>query len=579
MKQANYQSSLRWLPLIAMTGIVLGGCATPQDIERMSQATHTALSQSKQALENEAELSRTVQAQARSTHRRLNMIAEDQALLKQQLEAMNRERSDGNRGSGQSELAPVGFLQHLVLRAQKAAEQPYQTPAKIPSALTGLDYDRYAKIRFKGTVPGWSPMASFQPSFYPAGYLFHHAVRIYLLKSGQEEPLLFPGSDFNFDSATGKSVSGHTPLAGFSLFYPFEDSGINEFLSFRGASYFRAMGHGQTWGLSARGVAINTAVSHLAEEFPYYSAFWIVPPSAGARSLTLYARLDSPSMTGACRFIIRPGVQTVMDVKMVLFARKSMKRLGIAPLTSMFLQGGGGRRFDPLLRAVHDSDGLSIESGKGDWLWYPLRNPKHLVVRKLSLNGIKGFGLMQRARQYSDYLAYGMDYQKRPSAWVTPTGGDWGKGHIVLVELPTNNETNDNITTFWVPETQPKPGQSLRFDYRIAWQGDQQTLPPLAYVSATRHGHKAKADVYVIDFRGGDLDALPSWVSLKPVIHIDGPASLSSAWVSKDPGSQRWRLEIAVKRRDAGPVRLRASLGFHTRVLTEAWVARLPDKP
>ena len=506
------------------------------------------------------------------------MIAEDQALLKQQVESMNRRLSTGISEPGQEGLVPVGFLQHLAMRAQIAANQAYNPPAKIPSGLKALDYDQYSKIHFKGKVPDWSPIAKFQPSFYPAGYLFHHAVRIYLLKSGQEEPLQFPSSDFNFDTAMNKSLSGQTPLAGFSLYYPFDNSGVNEFLSFQGASYFRAVGSGQTWGLSARGVAINTAAPHLAEEFPYYSAFWIVPPVPGAQSLTLYARLDSPSLTGACRFIIYPGEQTVMDVKMVLFARKSVKRLGIAPLTSMFFQGGGGTHFDPLLRAVHDSDGLSVESDKGHWLWYPLRNPKHLVVQKLSLSGIKGFGLMQRSRQYSDYLSYGMDYQKRPSAWITPTGGDWGKGHMVLVELPTNNETNDNITTFWVPEERVKPGQSMTFNYRMAWQGDKQTFPSLGYVSSTRYGHKAKKDTYVINFRGGDLDSLPSWIAVKPMINIDGHASLASAWVSKDPASGGWRLEVTVKRSDTGPVRLRAKLAYHTHVLTETWIARLPGK-
>jgi len=464
------------------------------------------------------------------------------------------------------------------MRAKIAASHPYKAPPKIPSSLKALDYDQYSKIYFRGKVPGWSAMAKFQPEFYPAGYRFHHAVRVFLLQSGQEEPLQPPVSDFNFDPSLRKSLSGQTPLAGFSLYYPFGDSGTNEFLSFQGASYFRAIGSGQTWGLSARGVAIDTAVSHLAEEFPYFSAFWIVPPAPGARTLTLFARLDSPSLAGACRFVIHPGAQTIMDVKLVLFARKSVKRLGIAPLTSMFLQGGGEKRFASLLRAVHDSDGLSIESGAGQWRWYPLRNPEHLVVRELPFSGIKGFGLMQRSRRYDDYLSYGMDYQKRPSAWITPTGGDWGKGHMVLVELPTNNETNDNITAFWVPEAHVKPGQSITFSYRIAWQCDTQTLPPLGYVSATRYGQKAGKDTYVINFRGGDLDSLPSWIKLKPRIHIDGPASLASAWVAKDPASGQWRLEMTVKRTDTGPVRLRAALVYHARVLTEIWDARLPSE-
>lgn len=593
----------RWTLLAAMTGsLLLSGCATTQAVKHADQTAQAAWVKSRQAQQQTTQLSAVVQTHSAQTDRRLDALTTKQTQLTQQFAALSQRlateqgqlsqvrtqtrplspatATDTAHRDKQTSTAAQGFMQKLIARAHRAARQPYTPPAPVPAALTALSYSNYSKIRFKGRIPGWPTAAQLQPSFYPAGYLFRHAVHIYLLNHAQVSPLQFPAADFSFDAATKKQLPTHIPLAGFSLYYPFHTGGgVNEFLSFQGASYFRTLGAGQVWGLSARGVAVNTAIPHRAEEFPYFRAFWIQPPAPGANTLTLYAQLDSPSMTGAYRFIVHPGTQTTVDVNMVLFIRKAVKRLGIAPLTSMFLQGrGSGPRYAPLLRAAHDSDGLSVESATGHWLWRPLRNPKHLVVQQLPFTGIRGFGLMQRARHYRDYQAYGLNYQKRPSAWITPTGGNWGKGHIVLVELPTHSQTNDNITAFWMPDARTKAGQSMTFNYRIAWQGDKQTLPPLGHVISTRHRHTAKADTYVINFRGDDLDKLPAWITLKPVIHIDGPASRLHAWVAKNPATGNWRLELSVKRTDTGPVNLSAKLAYKTRALTETWSVGLPAR-
>ncbi|WP_082954481.1 glucan biosynthesis protein [Acidihalobacter prosperus] len=599
MGTGRARGTMRWLVLGASV-LVIGGCATPQAVERASAKADAALAhsttiegqvaaerQARQALAADLDARlKTMSADQTRLARRLAAtdarLSADEARYKRRFASLEARAAQPSPATGPvavSEPAEADFMATLVKRARNAAAHPYQPPKAVSTVLTGMDYPAYERLRFKGAVPGWPDAALLHPSFYPAGYLFHHAVKIHLLEGDKPVALEFPVGDFNFDTAVAKQIAGPVPLAGFSLYYPFnQGAGVNEFLSFLGASYFRALGKGQAWGLSARGLAVDTAVPHHAEEFPYFRDFWIVPPRPGANKLEFYALLSSPSFAGAYRFVVQPGTQTVVDVDMTLFVRKSVKRLGIAPLTSMYLQGrDGGPRFDPLVRAAHDSDGLSIETADGRWLWMPLRNPKRLAVDEMSFDGIKGFGLMQRARRYADYQAWGMEYQKRPSAWVTPTGGDWGKGRVVLVELPTRTQTNDNITAFWEPADRPKPGEELKFSYRIAWQGDQQTLPPLGHVVSTRSGHAADGDeTYVINFRGGDLDDLPAWVHLEPVVSVDGDAKLIRSWTAKNEATGDWRLEFTIKQKGNAASRVRAHLAYGKRALTETWDAKLP---
>lgn len=582
--------------LALMAGILtLGGCATPQAVQRASGDAQDALARSETNARQLAAERKARETLAADLDARLKSLGENQAVLRRQLAATDaRLASDEARYRRQfaqlrtdtavpatAAATPASgddFMAELTQRVREAAKHAYQSPPKVPQALISLDFPAYQRLAFHGKVPDWPSASPLQMSFYPAGYLFHHPVGIYLLKNGKPVALKFSPADFNFDADTAKQLTGDVPLAGFSLYYPFTPGhGTDEFLSFLGASYFRALGKGQAWGLSARGLAVDTAVAHHAEEFPYFRDFWIVPPKPGSDTLSFYARLDSPSFTGAYHFVVHPGPETTVDVNMVLFVRKPVKRLGIAPLTSMYLQGrDGGPRYDPLIRAAHDSDGLSIETLDGRWLWVPLRDPKRLLVDQIPIEGVKGFGLMQRSRHYDDYQAWGMEYQKRPSAWVTPTGGDWGKGHIVLVELPTRTQTNDNITAFWTPAAVVKPGQSLSFSYRIAWQGDQQTEPPLGHVISTRYGKADGSLTYVVNFRGGDLDNLPSWIKLDPDVRIDGGGEILKAWTAKNAATGAWRLEFTVKLKGDGPLRVKADLAYDKRPLTETWEAVLP---
>lgn len=594
-------SRFTWFGILAAfcIGIQLTGCATTNAMKQANTNASKALSHS-QALSHQLAVEKKARkVQVKKLNSKLASLARSQSGLARQLAMINqrltasekhwRQRFSQNKArtrllaktvkAQKFSNSSAHFMSQLIKRVKVAASHPYKSPQPVSPALRKLHFKSYNQLHFNGRITGWPVGSRFKPSFYPAGYLFHHAVKIYLLKDGKPVPLKLSVNDFNFGSALAKKLSSPVPLAGFSLYYPFNPGhGINEFLSFLGASYFRALGQNQAWGLSARGLAIDTAVPHHAEEFPYFKDFWIVPPKRNAKKIVFYAQLDSPSYVGAYRFIVHPGSQTVVNVSLVLYARKTVKRLGIAPLTSMYLQGGnGGQRFNPLVRAAHDSDGLSIETHKGRWLWIPLHNPKRLVVDKMPFSDIKGFGLMQRARKYADYQAWGMKYQKRPSAWIKPTGGNWKKGHIVLIELPTNTQTNDNITAFWEPSSQPKPGHPMTFKYQISWQGNHLTLPSsVGRVVRTRYGHtKGNKETYIIDFKGGDLTGLPGWVHLKPVVKLQGHASLNKSWVTKNASTGDWRLEFTVQPKGNAPVSIQAYLAYDKRILTETWKTQL----
>ena len=66
----------------------------------------------------------------------------------------------------------------------------------------------------------------------------------------------------------------------------------------------------------------------------------------------------------------------------------------------------------------------------------------------------KGFGLVQRERQFDAYQDLEAHYQDRPSAWVEPAG-NWGDGCVQLVEIPTETEYFDNIVAYWRPDKSP----------------------------------------------------------------------------------------------------------------------------
>jgi glucans biosynthesis protein len=374
-------------------------------------------------------------------------------------------------------------------------------------------------------------------------------------------------------NAPADKVPDDLGFAGFRITHPlYRRSEYNHVLVFAGASYFRAVAKKQVFGLSARGLAVDTALPS-GEEFPSFREFWLERPSRDATTMKIIALLDSPRMTGAYEFVLRVSARTLVDVRATLFERKRPAELGIAPLTSMFFYGEERARPAGTWRPeVHDSDGLLIEAATGEWIWRPLVNPDRLLVNYFELDSPRGFGLLQRDRSFQAYEDLEARYDLRPNAWVTPVG-HWGKGQVKLVQIPTPNEYNDNIVAYWVPGTLPQAGQAIDIAYRIHFQTEDPLPASSGRVTATRvgNGDSAGAKRVVVDFEGGKLKQLAAAAQVKPVITVGQDGQVIQQGAFKNPVTGGWRLAFQVKPPKGKSLELRAFLKHDADTLTETW--------
>ena len=382
-------------------------------------------------------------------------------------------------------------FQKLSEMARKLSQSAYVAPAEtLPESLKKLDYDQHRDIRFaRDNGPWFGKKLPFEIQFFHLGSLFQVSVPINEVINGKTRPIKYSSNYFDygknkFNTEEFKNIG----YAGFRLHTPLNTSSYyDELISFLGASYFRALAQDQKYGISARGLAIDTA-SMKGEEFPAFTEFYIQKPRRNAREIKIFAVLDSPSAAGAYRFTLKPGKDTVMDVDAALYFRKPVEKLGIAPLTSMYLFGENTKnRFDDYRPEVHDSDGLLMHNGAGEWLWRPLDNAKFLRVSSFEDNNPSGFGLMQRDRSLEHYLDFEANYHERPSVWVEPAG-DWGKGTVQLVEIPSQQEIHDNVVAYWIPAEKVETGREYRFKYRLHWTDDVDGEDVEARVAATYTG-------------------------------------------------------------------------------------------
>jgi glucans biosynthesis protein len=387
--------------------------------------------------------------------------------------------------------------------AQALSRRPFERPAQvIPAALGHIGYDQYRDIRFRSDRAVWHEEGlGFELQFFATAYIYKSPVEIFLVENGEVRGFKPDRSLFDFGPLKNEVTSdAHVSFSGFRIHAPINRSDhYDELLVFQGASYFRGLGKNHLYGLSARALALNTAGPD-AEEFPFFRSFWIERP-LDPRSITVHALLDSPSVTGAFTFLIEPGQATVVDTNAVLFPRRDLTNVGIAPLTSMFLKGAhdadGPRDFRP---SVHDSDGLAVWNGRGERLWRPLLNPTELQVSCFRDSNPKGLGLIQRERRFEDYQDLEAQYERRPSAWVEPKT-NMGSGCVELMEIPTAVEYVDNIVAAWRPDAPLLAGHTYDFDYRLTWCDDSPAADGLR-VHKTRTGAGSKPGVvqFAVDF-------------------------------------------------------------------------------
>lgn len=492
-------------------------------------------------------------------------------------------------GSQAATAAPTQPFDYAWLKGQAhwLASHLYQPPGNtLPPAMAKLGYDQYQSIRFRGDHALWADAGlEFRVQFFHVGRSFTEPVRLYEVIDGQSREIVYDPAMFEWEKSgvDPSLMKDHAGFAGFRV--QFVTDWRDDVAAFLGASYFRAVG-GDTrqYGLSARALAVDTAFPR-PEEFPRFTAFWFERPAKDSGTLTLYALMDSPSIAGALRMQISPGGTQIMDIDTALYPRKPIERLGIAPLTSMFFYGKNDRRGANDWRPeIHDSDGLSMWTGAGEWIWRPLTNPAPVHLNSYFDDNPRGFGLLQRDRNFDHYQDDGVYYNRRPSLWVEPKlgpGGGWGKGAVQLVEIPTVDETFDNIVAFWNPLERPKPGQELLFGYRLYWGTHMPFASPLAQTIATRTGIGGTVGLkrqyyswhFVVDFAGGELGALAKDAPVDAVITASrGQTEHVTAHFVEEFGGYRALFDVRPPDDDAGPIDLRLYLRLYGRPLTETWI-------
>ena len=460
--------------------------------------------------------------------------------------------------------------------AQDLAQKPFQPPdGKLPEAFAHLTYDQYRDFRFDPQRALWRDQGLlFTLQLFHRGFLYTNRVDLYEVVDGTAQPIRYSPDLFTF-GANPRPPDDDLGFAGFRVHTPLNRPDyFDEVAAFLGASYFRAAGKGQGYGLSARGLAIGTADA-AGEEFPVFKTFWIERPHSGVNSIVVNALLDSPSVAGALRFTIRPGEDTVFDVEATLYPRVDIAAAGIAPLTSMFYFDANNRvSVDDYRPAVHDSDGLLMWTGRGEQLWRPLDNPHDLQLSTFSDINPRGFGLMQRKRSFAAYDDLEAHYERRPSLWVEPIG-DWGEGAVRLIEIPTAQEIHDNIVAFWRPAQPLKAKGEYGFTYRLHWSAGIPPAGGMAEILDTRSGSSGqdKNRLFVLEAAGDKMKQLPADAKLQLEASADQGKLLNPTLIP-NPETGGWRIIFELAPGDAKAVELRVRIKLGDTPLTETWTYR-----
>jgi len=496
--------------------------------------------------------------------------------------------------------APSAFsFEGLVAQARGLSQKSYQpAPGPDRALVEQIDWAAHGQIHFNAEEalfaegPGAYPIA-----FFPPGKFFPTAVRMYRLEGSAEHAtareIAFDKRLFDIPADNPAQRLG--PQAGFAGFRV-QESRLgdqqrlnwrnNDWAAFLGASYFRAIGDQFQYGLSARGIAVNVKVQGKTEEFPNFTRFYFAPPEAGSNTVTVYALLDSPSLTGAYRFDMTRGSGVVMDVSATLFLRQDVAQLGIAPMTSMywFSKISKDREVD-WRPEVHDSDGLALWTGSGEHVWRPLNDPSGISLSAFADRNPRGFGLLQRERRFDEYLD-GVHYERRPSLWVEPLSG-WGAGSVQLVELHTTEELYDNVVAMWVPQAPARAGARYDLHYRLHWFADEPFPSPLARCVATRLGRggepgpprPAGVKKFVVEFRGGPLEQLPRGTAPEAVVSASrGQVQRVFTEVVPNGATGDWRVQFDLAATGSDPVELHLYLRRGSEALSETWLYQyIPD--
>jgi periplasmic glucans biosynthesis protein len=484
--------------------------------------------------------------------------------------------SAGAQSSAVPDLVETVLPDHVKKLAERLAAREFVKP-KVDAAepFNALTIEQYRDIRFRPEQSTWrGEKLDYELQYLPVGHIYDSPVEIWIVEGGKARALKADGRMFSFGPLIGKAPEAAPyGFSGFRVHGPVTRSdAYDEYVSFQGASYFKSIGRGQVYGLSARGLAINTARPG-GEEFPLFRGFWIEKPKAGAPEIVIQALLDSPSTTGVYRFSIQPGNTTMMDVDVTLYPRKALQHVGLAPLTSMFMTGPANRRIAGDVRpSVHDSEGLVVLNGSGERLWRPLTNPKKLQASAFLDKDPKGFGLSQRDRSLSNFEDLEARYERRPTIWIEPKGS-WGEGYVELIEIPVEDDIHDNIVVYWKPAKELEMGKAYTYGYRMHWTEAVPVAWSGARVLKTRVGNARKPDtkLFVVDFDGPAVKDIREL----PVAVISASAgTVANVATQRHPDIGGLRVSFELNTASIEVIELRLGLKANDQLISESWIYR-----
>jgi periplasmic glucans biosynthesis protein len=480
-------------------------------------------------------------------------------------------------GSGFADESPVFSYQDVVNRAEQLSKQPFTAQVQeLSEGLQKLDYDLFFRIRFLTEHTVWQGLPYRLGFAHPGSYL-KRRVTIHAIEPDRIRDIPFSPAYFHYDRPV--IFSGHEDFAGFKVFAPSLRPGLqDEFLSFLGASYFRAVSRGLHWGLSARGIAVNTGVS-APEDFPDFREFWVRQPQATDTNLQFYALLDGPSLTGGYEFNVRCGDVTTMDIRATLFMRKKPEVLALAPMTSMFYFGENTvnkptlkpdyqgksrtqfsmsgtqfmrREFRP---QVHDSDGLLMTTTSGEKLWAPLDNPKSVVLRRFS--DVTSYAFLQRDRDVSHYLDREAEYHKRPSLQIIPQSG-FDSGYVRLLQIPSTDEYTDNMVAAYEVQNPPEPGGKLEVAYRLLWSGQEPDVDQYRVLSTTvRPSPQSNETRFSVEFGKPEKQETIPVAELRPHVVVNQNGQVKD--VQFTPTNRGWLVSFTIFNPNPNPTAMDVS--------------------
>ncbi|MBX9759497.1 MAG: glucan biosynthesis protein [Beijerinckiaceae bacterium] len=489
---------------------------------------------------------------------------------------------ENGAGTAAPPAKPARFDPALVMDlARNLARQPWRKPsADLPEPFNALNHEQYVGIQRRPETIIWRDQSigfALEPS--QRGFIFSNSLQINIVEDGVARRLVYDPADYTFGKLNAPADRKDIGFSGFKLWQRAQDGSLEEFCLFQGQGYFQTVGRGQPFGASTRALAVRPVDQGRGEEFPQFVAVWIERPVLAANTVIIHALLDSESVTGAFRYTMRPGDATIVDTECTLFTRAAIDNVGIAAVQGTFLFGPiDRRRGDDVRPGVYDVSGVQMHSGKDEWIWRPVANRQSIQLSAFVDDNPKGFGILQRDRDFAQFADDDNHWEARPSVWTEPLG-DWGAGHVTLLEIPAESQVNQNIIVYWRPRATLAANSETTFSYRQWWCWTPADRPPFATVLRSRSGRvtgsppNARRRRFLVEFRGDALADVARFPEIAArVTTASGSIMTSRLMLSRQEKSARVTFDV-----DAGAephTELRLLLESAGKPISETWLYR-----